>query len=300
MSWKLVARASRERVEAALAAQGQIDDWDPDFVVGASEVPEAPEDWLLEAWLPRKPSRKDVKQLETLFAGHAPAIATEQLERVDWVTLSQQHAPPVRVGPFRVRTPDYPPSDEPGVIEFEVPAAQAFGTGQHDTTAGCLAMLAQMHSRGLRPRNIADIGTGTGLLAIAARALWPRARTTASDVDPVCAAAVIDNAARNGVPMGEGRGELALAIADGMDADLLQSRAPYDLLIANILAAPLVELAPDFAATVAPRGSVLLAGLLREQEGKVCSAYLWAGFRAQARLRRGDWSILWLRRRFVA
>jgi ribosomal protein L11 methyltransferase len=300
MSWKLVARAKREQVEAALAAQGRIDDWDADFVVGASEIPEAPQDWLLEAWLPRKPTRKDIKQLEKLFTGRAPTISTEQLEALDWVAVSQQHAPPVRVGPFRVRTPDFPPTDEPGVVEFEVPAAQAFGTGQHDTTAGCLAMLAQMHARGLRPRNIADIGTGTGLLAIAARALWPRARTTASDVDPVCAAAVLDNAARNGVPMGEGLGQLAFTVADGIDSDLLLFRAPYDLLIANILAAPLVELAPDFAATVAPRGSVLLAGLLREQEGMVRSAYLRAGFRPHARLLRGDWSILWLRRRFVA
>jgi len=300
MNWKLTARGPRERVEAALALQGQIDDWDPAFVVGAREAAETPEEWLLEAWLPRRPTRRDRMRLEKLFAGRAPSITLERLTETDWVSASQKHTPPVRVGPFRVRTPDYPAEPEPGVREFVVPAAQAFGTGQHETTAGCLELLSIMHARGLRPRNIADIGTGTGLLAFAAHALWPRARATASDVDPLCAAAVHDNAVRNAVPLGNRRGELAFAVADGMDGDLLEARAPYDLLIANILAAPLIELAYDFAASVAPRGSVLLAGLLSEQERAVRAAYLHAGFRPRARLVRGDWSILWLRRRFAA
>jgi ribosomal protein L11 methyltransferase len=159
-------------------------------------------------------------------------------------------------------------------------------------------MLGHIKSSGMTPRRIADIGTGTGLLGFAGLALWPRARVTASDIDPVCAQVILYNAALNAVEMGHRPGEMTAVIAPGMDDPLLQMCGPYDLLIANILAGPLVELASDFARSVAPGGSVLLAGLLAgEQEAAVRRAYRRAGFRQAARLVRGDWAILWLRRR---
>jgi ribosomal protein L11 methyltransferase len=178
-----------------------------------------------------------------------------------------------------------------------IPASQAFGTGQHATTAGCLAMLAHMKAQGTIVRNLADIGTGTGLLAFAAMHLWPSARAIASDIDAVCAPVVLENAQGNGVAIGDGSGALTMVVAAGMDHPLLAASAPYDLLIANILAGPLTELAPAFAGAVAPGGSVLLAGLLETQEPAVRAAYRRAGLRLAARLVRGDWSILWLRRR---
>jgi ribosomal protein L11 methyltransferase len=146
-------------------------------------------------------------------------------------------------------------------------------------------------------RNVADIGTGTGLLAFAALDLWPHAMATASDIDAVCVEVVEYNSNENGVPMGSRHGQLTMVVADGMDDPLLRARGPYDLLIANILAVPLVELAQDFADAVPPGGAVLLAGLLETQEAKVRRAYRRAGFRLAARLVNGDWSILWLRRR---
>ena len=302
--WKLTARAPREVVEAALAAHGLLEEWGSNVVVGASEVPDRPQDWLLEAWLAHRPTHDDAERLRGLFGNPAPEVHVEKLADTDWVAASQARAEPVRAGPFRIRTPDYPPAgEEPGLIEFEIPAAQAFGTGQHATTAGCLEMLAEMKARGLRPRSIADIGTGTGLLAFAALALWPQARVSASDNDPLCAAALIDNAARNQVPLGGGRGgrgELAFAISEGIDGELHAANAPYDLIIANILAGPLIELAPRFAAAAAPRGHLLLAGLLDGQEAAVRAACLRAGFKPMARLLKGEWSILWLRRRFRA
>ena len=100
--------------------------------------------------------------------------------------------------------------------------------------------------------NIADIGTGTGLLAFAALSLWPDARCIATDIDPVAIDVARDNAAINGVKLGHGAGELLLAVADGMDSPMLAARAPFDLIIANILAGPLIELAPDFAKALAP------------------------------------------------
>lgn len=298
-NWKLTARAPRPIIEAALAAQGAIEDWNSDIVVGASEVADAPQDWLLEAWLPRRPTRMDTIRLEKLFAARAPEFAVERLPDVDWVIESQQASAPIIVGRFRVRTPDYPPLADSGLIELEIPAAQAFGTGQHATTSGCLEMLGHMKALGVHPRNIADIGTGTGLLALAALRLWPNAFMTATDNDPVCTQAVLENVARNGAAIGSGKAQLTFSIADGMESELVRLRGAYDLLIANILASPLVEMAPDFAANMAPRGHILLAGLLTSQEQALRSAYRQAGFRLVRRLVRGEWSVLWLRRRFA-
>lgn len=296
-TWKLSAHAPKPVVQAALLAHDLIDDWDPELVIAGREVAEdRPDDWVLEGWYPRKPGKAETAALAGLFEGEAPAIAVEELPPEDWVTLSQHNAPPIRAGRFHVHTPDYPA--DPDLIDFTIPASQAFGTGQHRTTAGCLEMLGAMKASGLVARNVADIGTGTGLLGFAALALWPHALCTLTDIDPVCTGVVEENARLNGVPMGAGPGAAVMIVADGMDDPLLEARAPYDLLIANILAGPLVALAPDFAKAVAPGGSLLLAGLLAgEQEAAVKRAMRRAGFRMAARLERGDWAILWLRRR---
>jgi ribosomal protein L11 methyltransferase len=297
-SWKLSAHASKERVQAALLAHDDAWDWDPEVVLSGREVAEdRPDEWVLEAWLPRRPGKADKSALAALFGENAPAIVVENVPEADWLVVSQQNVEPVRAGRFHVHTPDFAPLTEPGAIDFAIPASQAFGTGHHATTAGCLATLDAMKRRGLAVRNLADIGTGTGLLAFAALALWPRALATASDIDPVCLGVVADNAAANGVRMGPGAGALTTLAAEGMEHPLLQARAPYDLLIANILAGPLVELAEDFARAVIPGGSVLLAGLLTEQEATLRAAYRRAGFRLAARRDIQGWSILWLRRR---
>lgn len=298
MSWKITVHAPRHVVEAALLAHEDAFDWNPDIIIGGSEIAEdRPDDWRLEAWLPHKPGKAEKAAISGLFADIAPELEIEKLPDVDWVTQSQQGVEPIREGFFHVHTPEYAPLNQPGVRDFVIPASRAFGTGQHATTAGCLAMLSEMKQQGSIVRNIADIGTGTGLLAFAAMHLWPRALATASDIDAVCAPVVLENAAQNGIPVGGGSGELTMVIAPGVDDPLIEARAPYDLLIANILAGPLVELAPEFARSVLPGGSLLLAGLLETQEPAVRAAYRRAGFRLAARMVRGDWSILWMRRR---
>ncbi|QWC55790.1 methyltransferase [Erythrobacter sp. 3-20A1M] len=297
-SWKLSAHAAKPVVQAALLAHDEREDWDPELVISGSEIAEdRPDDWVLEAWYPRRPGKAEKTALAALFAGDAPQFTVEKLADEDWLTLSQQGVDPIRAARFHVRTPDHAPDKAAGTVDFVIPASQAFGTGQHETTAGCLAMLDAMKRGGIVARNVADIGTGTGLLAFAALALWQRAFATASDIDAVCVGVVEDNAQANGIPMGSGRGELAMVVADGMDDVLLAARGPYDLLIANILAGPLIDLAPDFAEAVAPGGQILLAGLLTTQEAAVRRAYRRAGFRLRARLVNGDWSILWLVRR---
>ena len=300
MSWKLVAHAPKAVVQAALAAHEALDAWDPEIILTGSEIAESrPDDWVLEAYLPRKPGKADEAAVAALFAGRAPSLAAERLPDTDWVAETQKLAAPIRAGRFHVHTPDFPVDAAPGTIDLVIPAAQAFGTGQHATTAGCLAMLDAMKARGAVVRNLADIGTGTGLLAFAAMALWPGAYAVASDIDEVCQPVVIENALLNRVPLGSGPGELAMVVAEGVDHALLAGRAPYDLLVANILAGPLVALAGDFAEAVEPGGHLLLAGLLATQEPAVRAAYRTAGFRLAARLVNGDWSILWLRRRAI-
>ena len=294
-SWKISAEVSKTIARAALVAHEDALDWPPDWVVTGMEVADhLPEEWIFEVYLDRKPRPADVERVATLFVGEPPAFTIEKLPETDWVTESQKGVEPLRAGRFHVRTPDHPA--DAGMVDFAIPASQAFGTGQHQTTAGCLAMLDLMKREGVVARNHADIGTGTGLLAFAAMYLWPGATATASDIDPVCAGVVRDNMATNGIVEGDGRGQLTMVIADGMDDPLLELRGPYDLFIANILAGPLVELAPSFAAAITPGGNLLLAGLLETQEARVRRAYRAQGFRLARRLVRGDWSILWLRK----
>jgi ribosomal protein L11 methyltransferase len=297
-AWKLVALAPRGVIEAALLAHEEAEDWDPGIVLAGSEIAEdRPEDWQLEAWLGRKPAKTDKAAVAALFPGKPPKLAVEQLPDTDWLTASQHDLQPIRAGRFHVHTPAHPPLNQPAVRDFCIPASQAFGTGQHATTAGCLAMLSAMKARGVVARNFADIGTGTGLLAMAALHLWPRALATASDIDRVCAQVVQDNARANAVPLGARPGELTMLVADGMDHPLLAARGPYDLICANILAGPLIGMAPGFAKALVPGGHLLLAGLLESQEAQVRRACRRAGLRLAARIVNGDWSILWLRKR---
>lgn len=295
-TWTIRADVPRQIACTALLAHEDATEWPEDWVLTGMEVADdRPEDWFVEVYLPHKPTARDRRRVAALFAGDPPRLSVARVAQQDWLRVSQSGLEPIVAGPFRVRTPDF--ACQPGTIDFVIPASRAFGTGHHATTAGCLAMLAAMKRRGVIARNLADIGTGSGLLAFAALALWPRAQATASDIDPVCTEVVEHNAALNWIALGPAHGALTMVVAAGMDDALLQARGPYDLLIANILAGPLEKLADDFTHAVAPGGSVLLAGLLTTQESAVRSAYRRAGFRLAARLIKGDWSILWLRRR---
>ena len=294
-SWKICTECSKDQAKAALVAHEEDLDWPADWVVTGMEVADhLPDEWTFEVYMDREPKAADQKRVAALFAGDAPDLIVEKLPDTDWVVESQKGVDPIRAGRFHVRTPEH--AADPELVDFVIPASQAFGTGQHQTTAGCLAMLDLMKREGVSARNVADIGTGTGLLAFAALHLWPNAKATASDIDTVCAGVVADNCELNGIPQGAGPGALTMVIADGMADPLLEARGPYDLFIANILAGPLVELAPDFAAAMTPGANLLLAGLLETQEAQVRRAYRALGFRLARRLVNGDWSILWLRK----
>lgn len=211
------------------------------------------------------------------------AITVTPLPDQDWIRLSQEGLPPVRAGRFFVYGAHDAGTVPHGVIPMKIEAGLAFGTGHHETTALCLAALSDL-ARERSFRNVLDLGCGTGLLAIGAAKLWKR-RVLASDIDPVAVEVTRDNARANGV------GPLVAAVtADGLTSPVLANSAPYDLLIANILAGPLTQLAPAIQKALAPGAVLLLSGLLNNQEKLVTSFY--QNLRFVGARRMGPWSAL--------
>ncbi len=301
MSWIVSLPCTRSEAEALSGEIPELDAMPEAPVVVTREIDEDAGEWQLDAYMDDRPSAELVALLHALVpsAGDTEPVIAE-LPEEDWVTLSQQGLEPVQAGRFFVHTSSHADRVPAGVTAFLIDASQAFGTGGHDTTAGCLSMLDRLARQGAVPRNIADIGTGTGLLAFAAMALWPRARTIASDIDPASIFVTKDNAGINGVPLGRGGGRLAVAVAAGTNHPSIKHRAPYDLVIANILAGPLITLAPDIASVTAPGGHIILAGLIARQMEPVLAAYRAQGFRLAARGGSAQWPCLMLvkRRRY--
>lgn len=287
MSWRATVACSRAQAAAIPDPETLFQEAPPPVIVCDEPDPSRPDEWVLHAYFEREPGSAEISLLRSLGRGK---VEVEQLGEADWVTMSQSGLQPIRAGRFFVHTPMYR-SQPPGTVAFEIDAGLAFGTGQHATTCGCLEALDRLETGGARFANIADIGAGTGLLAFAALTLWPEARCIATDIDAVAINVARDNAAINRIPLGHGAGQLLLAVADGMDSPMLAARAPFDLIVANILAGPLIELAPDFATALMPGGVTILAGLLETQAASVASAYESHGFRLSSRSF-GEWPVL--------
>jgi ribosomal protein L11 methyltransferase len=298
-AWKLTlpcTRAEAERINEDVPELALID---PAPALITREPDETqPSKWELSAYFEEKPDACLIALIQSLVPSAAKlSPLLEQLPNEDWVTVSQAGLEPVHAGRFYVHTQTNRGTPPLGTTCFQIEASQAFGTGGHATTAGCLAVLDGLKRRGARFDHIVDIGTGTGLLAFAARHLWPRAYVTASDIDPVSIDVTVDNAQINTVPLGQHPGHLALCAASGTDHEMIQRRAPYDLVIANILAGPLIELAPAFAEIMADGGTLILAGLLAKQVDTVSAAYRRVGLRVAAKRGDGDWPCLRLVKR---
>ena len=288
MSFRVTVACNRAQAEAVPDADHFSGSANPPVLVADEPDPAKPNEWLIHAYFEHSPDADELRAVRALGLGE-PRV--EELGEADWVTMSQAGLQPIRAGRFYVHTPMYSGTVPAGTVPFEVDASLAFGTGQHATTAGCLEALDKLEREGARFANIVDIGTGTGLLAFAALALWPEAKGIATDIDAVAVEVARDNAAINGVKLGHRAGELLLAEADGMDSPLLAARAPFDLIIANILAGPLIELAPDFAAALAGGGTIVLAGLLDRQAEAVGAAYKKLGLTVRDR-GFGEWPVL--------
>ena len=286
-SWKVSLPCTRAEAEAIDSASDLAIDA---VLMTTEEVEDDVERWRLDAYLEHEP---DAAMLATLHAlvpsasGHDPVV--ERLSDQDWVAMSQAGLEPIREGRFVVHTSAHPVTPPAGGRAFLIEAGQAFGTGHHGTTSGCLAMLDGLADAGRAFATVIDVGTGTGLLAFAAVELWPGATVVATDIDPVAIDVTRENAARNHV---EG---VALFVADGARHPDIDAVAPYDLVIANILAGPLVSMAPELAAIAAPDAVIVLAGLLETQRESVVAAYAACGCALEAIDRRGDWTVLRLR-----
>lgn len=300
-SWKLTLPCTRqqaERIDVEMEVFGLFDT--PPTIVASERDPARPNEWELSAFFAGKPATAEVDAILALLPGtKSKDVRLERIEEEDWVTISQQSSPPVSAGRFFVHTSAFEGKAPVGSVVFLIEASRAFGTGGHDTTRKCLEQLDSLKKTGARFDNVVDVGTGTGLLAFAARHLWPRAYVTASDIDPVSIEISVENAEANDIPLGQHPGEVALCVASGTDHEMIQRRARYDLVIANILAGPLIDLAPALCDILAEGGTLILAGLLDTQVSAVKRAYAQQGMLLIASSG-GEWPCLRLvkRRRY--
>lgn len=292
MSYTLTLRCNRADAESLPHLPDLADLLDDAPTLNVEEPdPSKPDEWLLTAYFNDAPDDAAVA-LITGFFPSAQDVAVAELEEADWTTLSQRGLEPVRAGRFLVHTADHRDAIRPGDWPLQIEAGLAFGTGQHATTHGCLHAIARLGKR-RSFHNIADIGTGTGVLAMAAARANRSARVVASDNDPIAIDVAAENLAKNKLVAGTCAGRIALAVAAGVHAPILRARAPYDLVLANILAAPLIALARDLSAVIAPGGHLVLAGLLDTQQRAVANAYRRHGMvPAGAMDKAGEWPCL--------
>lgn len=214
------------------------------------------------------------------------------VEEKDWVSESQRLLEPVEAGCFYVYGSHDADKAKPNKINLQVDAGQAFGTGKHETTAACLEVISDC-TGALKPTSILDLGTGSGLLALAAYKIWPNARIVASDIDPIAIDVSRENTRINDGLVSDGQTNgIELVVADGLHDTAFDKSKPYDLLIANILAGPLIDMAADIAAALSKEGTLILSGLLCTQEKEVLDAYTARGLGIQGRIEKGEWLAL--------
>ncbi|KFI33401.1 ribosomal protein L11 methyltransferase [Haematobacter missouriensis] len=275
--------------EPADALAEALEDLEPEpYGVGAFEIEDGSGLWEVGAYFFDPP---DEVALALLAAVHAAKDFTvSELPEIDWVAKVRRELHPVEAGRFFVYGAHDADKVPEGRVALLIEAAVAFGTGHHATTLGCLKALDRLADEGFVGRNVADIGCGTAVLAMAAASLWP-GTVLASDIDAVAVEVAAANAEANGL------GDRLICVeAAGFDNPAITARAPFDLVFANILKGPLVELAPDMGMNVAEEGYVILSGILNQQADDVVAAYEAQGFDVAARDELGDWTTLVLRK----
>jgi ribosomal protein L11 methyltransferase len=259
----LLSKTDAERLASALEENETL----AELPVGVGEAPDSV--WQVTVYLSGEAEKAEIAALKgaaKALGMPASAFAIESLPETDWVAKSLEGLKPVRAGRFLVHGSHDRARRRKNDIAIEIEAGQAFGTGHHGTTAGCLIAIDRLtHSRKIR--NALDIGTGSGVLAIAI-AKVAKAPVLAGDIDPVAVKVARENVRLNGV------GNYVRAVtAANLRKHGFGARAPFDLIVANILAGPLMGLAPGIARALAPGGTVILSGLLPEQRARIIAAY---------------------------
>jgi ribosomal protein L11 methyltransferase len=283
--------------------------------------------WSITLLLPYKPSEVDRQQLEMALEPFGEALSSFEIDdgrawkievfgesepdaaavqaalqtrgdfkaeiapvpEKDWVAESQRGLPSLTAGPFFIHGSHHQGKLPSGKIVFEIDAGMAFGTGRHETTRGCLLALARLAKEGFKAKKPLDVGTGTGILAFGMARLF-KVPVIGGDNDKDSVRVARENAALNQL-----KREVKIVNSDGYRAATIRGQAPFDLVCANILANPLVELAPSLAGVLARNGRAVLSGLLKTQEKDVLAAHKALGLELDFRLRLKDWSVLVLK-----
>jgi ribosomal protein L11 methyltransferase len=226
------------------------------------------------------------------LAIESPALDAQlmPLQDADWIKMSLEGLPPVRAERFVVLGSHDAGKEKNGKIEIVIDAGEAFGTGHHGTTSGCLLALNRLIHKGAKLGRVLDVGTGSAVLAIAAAKTGSKV-VIGTEIDPRANEVANENAKVNRVGYA-----VRSFVANGVRRALIRSQGPFDLVFANILMRPLVRLSPDLASMVKPGGRIILSGLLTHQEPTVRRAYAQRGLVLENRYRKENWSTLTYRR----
>lgn len=272
------------------------------------EIEEGNDTRLLEAFFTQKPDIEMLQKRLSLILQDLDLVSSEitlsEIAEKDWVSESQKLLQPVNAGMFFVYGSHDADKIPENRISLLVEAGQAFGTGQHETTHGCLLAIGEL-SESLTgkktPKTALDLGCGSGLLALAMSRIWP-ITIVASDIDPIATETTILNATANHIDLvtlksgqKSGQSGIAALTSDAFEDNELGHAGPYDVIVANILAKPLQDMASDIVGNLSKDGTLILSGLLNTQEEAVCAAYAKEGMELIKRYIRGEWHSLMLR-----
>jgi ribosomal protein L11 methyltransferase len=265
---------------------------DEGLSVAAFEEPggeEAAAWWRIEMLHTREP---DEPALAARLAALAERVGLARIDltlspvpREDWLARTAEQFPPQHVGRFWIHGSHVEGPASPGAVPILIDAGLAFGSGEHPSTRGCLLALDRL-ARRRRFRRVLDLGCGSGILAIAAAKCWP-ARVVAADNDPQAVLVARENAARNGVAR-----HIQCLVSDGLASPRVRAEGLYDLIVANILAGPLIGLAKDLSRALAPNGALILSGLLTRQAEAVRAAHRPQRLRVWSTITDGPWATL--------
>ncbi len=256
--------------------------------IGVFEVEDDSGIWEVGGYFTESPDEAGLALLTTMHG--AKSFVVSELPETDWVAKVKRELAPVEAGRFFVYgshdADKIPEGSEPLLIE----AAMAFGTGHHGTTLGCLRALDQLANEGFVGKKVVDVGCGTAVLAMGAARIWP-GNVMASDIDEVAVDVAEANVKANNLV-----GRVQCLEATGFDHTDLKAGGPFDLVFANILKGPLIDLAPDMAANLQGQGFAILSGILVHQAEDVVEAYAKSGVSLYRREDIGDWTTLILQR----
>ncbi|WP_417450764.1 50S ribosomal protein L11 methyltransferase [Kordiimonas sp.] len=293
--WCLKGQLPLERAQKLETLLETMGDERGEFPPTLSYFEQAPgQDWMVEIFFAEQPADTFVDEILKRATLEAWPHEFSRVENKDWVSESQKLLSPVEAGRFFVFGAHDADKARDGAINMQIDAGQAFGTGKHETTAACLEVLDRLAGE-INPDTVLDLGTGSGVLALGAHKIWSEAKVVASDIDPIAVEVTDENIEINdgtARAIGDNKAGIATLAADGLDDPAFTYEKPFDLIIANILAGPLIDLSDDITAALANGGTLVLSGLLVSQKKEVLDAYQARGLVSLGRVEKGEWLAL--------